>query len=346
MRDFFTKNTLIKLLLVVGIFFFQILPTASVNAASNQPTTLTSQSQNTNSSSTSIINIDCSSPSNSSNFNCYQLLTPLPNPQNPRGQGLNSINTSNPLPYIITMAEILVSLGVVLAVFFIVYGGIIKMTAVDSVSNQQKGTAIIIRSIFGLLLLGFSYILIVTINPSLLNNTFTSINQNLPPPILSATSTPTPTTPTNTSVDWYFIPNGISSDGSTPSGPFTQTNCIRDAAGYNMPASACYEVNSSIGEWYISIYQGLLLGNKEVGPYTKSVCFSVANTINISPSACTQQKNVQQNPSGWCFTKTDFQGTYCFGPYSSQNQCVQQAETAYGVSSPTCAQQCTSSCTK
>ncbi len=109
-------------------------------------------------------------PSKGSTLNCYQLLTPLPS-----GSGsISSINTSNPLPYIITLAEVLVSLSVVLAVFFIVYGGIIKMTT-DNVEQKKEGNAIIYRTIIGLLMLAFSYILITTINPNLLKNPFAEL---------------------------------------------------------------------------------------------------------------------------------------------------------------------------
>lgn len=179
MQGIFTKKIIYIPVLCIGILFFlQNISPHIVTATSTQPTTLTSQTSSASNpaSQSAASNIDCSSPSNSGNFNCYKLLTPLPNPSNPTGQGLSSINVSNPVPYIITIAEILVSLGVVLAVFFIVYGGIIKMTAVDNVNQQQKGLAIIKNSVFGLLLLAFSYILIVTINPNLLNNPFTTIS--------------------------------------------------------------------------------------------------------------------------------------------------------------------------
>jgi len=107
-----------------------------------------------------------------SSFNCYQLLTPLPT----QSGTLTNIDTTNPIPYIVTIAEVLVSLGIVVAVFFIVWGGIIRMTSPGNVDKQREGTKIIQRTIVGLLLLAFSYILITTINPSLVNNPFTQVN--------------------------------------------------------------------------------------------------------------------------------------------------------------------------
>ena len=139
-------------------------PTSTASTSSPTPTS----SNTTPPSSTP--NASCTS-TGSSDFNCYSLLTPLPQAG---GTSISTINTSNPLPYIITMAQILVSLGIVIAVFFIVYGGIIKMTT-DNVEKHREGTEIIKRTIYGLLLLAFSYILIVTINPNLLNNPFTEL---------------------------------------------------------------------------------------------------------------------------------------------------------------------------
>lgn len=141
--------------------------------ATPTPTASTSSPTPTSSNTTppsSTPNASCTS-TGSSDFNCYSLLTPLPQAG---GTSISTINTSNPLPYIITMAQILVSLGIVIAVFFIVYGGIIKMTT-DNVEKHREGTEIIKRTIYGLLLLAFSYILIVTINPNLLNNPFTEL---------------------------------------------------------------------------------------------------------------------------------------------------------------------------
>jgi len=115
-------------------------------------------------------NQNCNPTSGTSDFNCYQLLTPLPGQSNTT---LTNIDTSNPIAYITTMAEVLISLGIVLAVFFIVWGGIVRLTSPGNVDKQKEGTKIIQRTIVGLLLLAFSYILITTINPSLLNNPFT-----------------------------------------------------------------------------------------------------------------------------------------------------------------------------
>lgn len=127
---------------------------------------------------------NCTPTTGASDFGCYQLLTPLPNPTN-TSQPLTNISTSNPVPYILTIAEILVSLAVVVAVFFVVWGGIVKMTNPDNVTKQKAGMQIIKNAVFGLLLLAFSYILIQTINPTLLNNPFTEIS---PAPATSASA--------------------------------------------------------------------------------------------------------------------------------------------------------------
>jgi uncharacterized membrane protein YgcG len=95
----------------------------------------------------------------------YQLLTPLPTGNN---QSANSIPTSSPLDYINLLFRLGISLAVVFAVFMLVYGGIVTMST-DNIENHREGRKIINRTLWGLLLLLISWLILYTINPRLLD---------------------------------------------------------------------------------------------------------------------------------------------------------------------------------
>lgn len=115
--------------------------------------------------------------SNTPGLNCngasgtctYTPLEPLPCPAtNPNCQ---SGNTSLP-QFIATVFTILFSLGALIAVGRLTAGGIMYMTS--EIANKKTEAKRWIRSsIFGLLLLAGSWLILNTINPQLLNFTFT-----------------------------------------------------------------------------------------------------------------------------------------------------------------------------
>ncbi len=80
-------------------------------------------------------------------------------------------NTGNPVPtdlpgYIRAMFFIAIGITSILAVVVIIYGGLLYMST-DAYSNKLEGKTIIQRTLWGMLLIAISYLLLTTINPDL-----------------------------------------------------------------------------------------------------------------------------------------------------------------------------------
>lgn len=71
-------------------------------------------------------------------------------------------------PYVIGMARIFIGIAAVLAIIYIMIGGIQYITT-DSISNKESGKDMINSSLLGLLLALASWLLLNTINPQLVN---------------------------------------------------------------------------------------------------------------------------------------------------------------------------------
>jgi hypothetical protein len=93
----------------------------------------------------------------------YFLLAPLPNDGS---SPTTFVDAANPIGYIKTLMVVLISLAVVVAVFMIVYGGFMYMTT-DAYTNKTEGKTIIKRTLWGLLLLIGSALILTTINSNL-----------------------------------------------------------------------------------------------------------------------------------------------------------------------------------
>ena len=84
----------------------------------------------------------------------YNLLAPLPNPDNRRNQPLSTFDptqNSNLGAYLNLMIKIFIGICAVLAVIMIVMGGIEYMTS-ELISNKEEGKKRITGAIFGLIL--------------------------------------------------------------------------------------------------------------------------------------------------------------------------------------------------
>ncbi len=245
----------------------------------------------------------------------YQLLTPLPGANN---TSISSVNTSDPLPYIIQMAEVLVSLGVVVAVFFIVYGGIIQMST-DNIEDHREGQAIIKRTLIGLALLAFSYILINTINPSLFIDVFKQISGQTQ---VSSTNTSSNTTNStnSTSNNQITCPQGTSEAQPTQDGYYVKsvipipTTCNNGAGGniinYTYYGGAGFEADCE----------------SEAGSYP---------TDNDQANTCVTIGDPENTGVFYCLKYTDGVGTVHTTAFTSIVTCTNQKQTASQVTKNT-----------
>ena len=107
----------------------------------------------------------------------YQLLAPLPNPDNPN-QPFSSFDpkaTTNPLgTYLNLIIKLIIGISAVLAVVMIVIGGLQYMTS-ELISSKEEGKERIKDALLGLLIALGAWALLNTINPNLLNT-----NVNIP----------------------------------------------------------------------------------------------------------------------------------------------------------------------
>jgi hypothetical protein len=92
--------------------------------------------------------------------NEYQLLIPIPTATN----NLTTVPTNNPVQYVNTLFTILISLGVVLAVFMLVYAGVLYMST-DAITGKKQGKTIMMRTLYGFIVLVGCFLLLQTLNP-------------------------------------------------------------------------------------------------------------------------------------------------------------------------------------
>jgi hypothetical protein len=102
----------------------------------------------------------------------------------------NALNSSSLPQYINSVFTIVLSIGAMLAVLRIAYGGYIYMGSADMWGNKQQAKEIIGDAIIGLLLLFAIYLILYQINPNLLNLNVLNDIQKVP----TTSSTPTATT--------------------------------------------------------------------------------------------------------------------------------------------------------
>jgi type IV secretory pathway VirB2 component (pilin) len=106
----------------------------------------------------------------------YNLLAPLPNPDNP-SQPFNTFDSTqnnNLGAYLNLMLKIFIGLCAVLAVIMITIGGIQYMTT-ELISSKEEGRERIMHAIFGLLLALGAWTLLNQINPDLLRTDLKSL---------------------------------------------------------------------------------------------------------------------------------------------------------------------------
>ena len=155
------------------------------------------------------IPVGCTPASTSSSS--YNLLAPLPNPDNPN-QPLSTFDptqNSNLGAYLNLMIKIFIGICAVLAVIMIVMGGMEYMTS-ELISNKEEGKKRIAGAIFGLLLALGAYALLYTINPDLLNTDLKSLTAVTVEVDLGNDIPQTPT-------------NGVYANGSKVGDPWTGT---------------------------------------------------------------------------------------------------------------------------
>ncbi len=129
----------------------------------------------------------------------YQLLVPLPD----GGVTQTSVSPTNLVGYVNSMFRLFISLAVVLAVLMIVYGGFLYMST-DAITGKKEGKEIIKRTLWGLLLLLVSFLILNTLNPDILSigDTFDPI----PVPVTgTASTTPTQNSDPQPTVPGFYI---------------------------------------------------------------------------------------------------------------------------------------------
>ena len=112
------------------------------------------------------------SGSTNSTHSTYNFLAPLPSMSStfdPASAGGGDLGK-----YLNVMITLFIGICAVLAVIMIVLGGVEYMTS-DLVSSKEEGKERILHAILGLLLALFAWILLYTINPNLLNTSFSSL---------------------------------------------------------------------------------------------------------------------------------------------------------------------------
>ncbi len=133
--------------------------------------------------------VGCTAPSDApaaKNIN-YQLLAPLPDPNNPN-ELIKTFDTTGGLgKYLNQMIKIFIGLCAVLSVVMIVVGGLEYMTS-ELPGNKGDGKEKILHALFGLLIALGAYALLSTINPDLLKS-------DINPPDVTVTMPATATSP-------------------------------------------------------------------------------------------------------------------------------------------------------
>lgn len=104
----------------------------------------------------------------------YQLLQPLPDSAGDDVK-VQSIDVTNLAGYINTMFLIVIGLAAVLAVLYITYGGIIYMST-DAITGKKEGKEKIKQALWGLVIILGCFLILQTINPTILN--LTALNKD------------------------------------------------------------------------------------------------------------------------------------------------------------------------
>ncbi len=100
------------------------------------------------------INTNCTTPRLS---DCYKFLAPISD------ESSKTLVPTNLPTYLGAMFKIIISLCGVIAVFMIVYGGILYMST-DAIQGKHEGKEIIQRTLWGILLIMASFLILATIN--------------------------------------------------------------------------------------------------------------------------------------------------------------------------------------
>ena len=75
----------------------------------------------------------------------------------------------NDIPgYLNGLFVLIIGLSGILAVIVIIYGGVLYMST-DAYTGKAEGKSLIVRALWGLLIIALSYIILYTINPNLVN---------------------------------------------------------------------------------------------------------------------------------------------------------------------------------
>ncbi len=216
----------------------------------------------------------------------YELLVPLPIGNNsltlgslPTGSNGTAVSPGL-ATYIAGMYKLFIALSAVIAVVMIVYGGILYMST-DAIYNKTEGKTIIIRTLWGLLLIIGSYVILNTINPTLLSLSGTSVpasTLSTTSPAVSATSV---SNTSNVCIDvpstglWNLRQRCL---GNTCYGP---SYIATDASNYNQ---------------FIS-YKNCLS--------TLQTCLSSGSNPNTCQSACSSDGTGHQFQAGFTFRDAD-----------------------------------------
>lgn len=139
--------------------------------------------------------------------------------------GLTNISTVGPAGWVKAFYVFALIFSGILAFGAIVYGGFRYATSAGNASKQSEGRAWIWSSLIGLLLLGGAYLILLTINPNLVN---------LQNPALTTISVPAPTT-------------SAQSAKCTPPSSACGSNCCVQGDTCNTQYSLCLSSQSGKG---------------------------------------------------------------------------------------------------
>ena len=127
----------------------------------------------------------------------YVPLEPIP--------GANQTGMGDFASFLSSLFKVLLSLGALIAVATLVFGGIMYMTN-EAAGQKEMGKERMKAAIYGLLLLAGSWLILYTINPNLLNFSLTIGQPN------TATQTTTTNTPAASSAQNYSASSAVGQD--------------------------------------------------------------------------------------------------------------------------------------
>ncbi len=252
----------------------------------------------------------------------YITLAPLPNTTDCADADLSPPTADSPggcqtnlSTYVQGAFNLIVGLAAVLAFVMLTYGGVLYMTS-DAVFKKSEGKKYVNNALIGLLLVIASYVILYTINPSIV-----SFNLQMTQPNTTA-GIPTPGQPmTQAQIDANALMAQQLGQTSNPCAQGQTTNCVNlvglqqnTVTGIQQLKATCASVNSDACPNFVITAGSIDPGDTTHDPngcHPKGTCVDVSPTPDLNNTIWNDKKDftfVSKNTDGSCARYTDSSG--------------------------------------